>query len=579
MPAITSILSTAAAFVGLGLAIPHSSITARQLATRSDASPSVTVKNGTIAGIHQPDYNQDFFLGIPFAQPPLEQLRFRNPQSINASYDGVFQATEYAPMCYGYGGDQIGYPQSEDCLYLNVVRPSGYENQSLPVGVWIHGGGLYQGGSRDDRYNLTFIVENAVRIGKPFIAVSIAYRLGPWGFLQSEEVSTSGDTNIGLRDQRLALHWLHENIDAFGGDCRKVTIWGESAGAGSVGWHITAYGGRDDGLFRAGIMQSGNPVPYNGYETLAKYQPQYDALVDATNCTMAADTLTCLREVPSDSLAQLFSDTSSLNEGWRPIVDGDFIQRLASAQLAEGAFVKVPILTGANTDEGTAFGPQGIDTDDQFRSYVADRTENPYIPEDLADEVLAAYPNTPAYFIPPVENIGNYTFPASYGAQYRRAAAYAGDVTFIAHRRGASETWAANGLAAYSYRFNTVPAGIDFYVGATHFQEVAFVFNNTLGLGYNEEHGTVNPFLNKSQSYYDLAAHMSKSWASFIYDSDPNYEVSWPESAPAWPQYSLDKPENIVWDANVSALAFVEPDTFREEGIRWILDHAEEYNR
>lgn len=127
MPAITSILSTAAAFVGLGLAIPHSSITARQLATRSDASPSVTVKNGTIAGIHQPDYNQDFFLGksssssrvttiryavtkcplcatgIPFAQPPLEQLRFRNPQSINASYDGVFQATEYAPMCYGYG--------------------------------------------------------------------------------------------------------------------------------------------------------------------------------------------------------------------------------------------------------------------------------------------------------------------------------------------------------------------------------------------------------------------------------------------------------------------------------------------
>lgn len=127
MPAITSILSTAAAFVGLGLAVPHSSIAARQLATRSNASPSVTVKNGTIAGIHQPNYNQDFFLGksssssrattiryavtkcplcatgIPFAQPPLEQLRFRNPQSINASYDGVFQATEYAPMCYGYG--------------------------------------------------------------------------------------------------------------------------------------------------------------------------------------------------------------------------------------------------------------------------------------------------------------------------------------------------------------------------------------------------------------------------------------------------------------------------------------------
>lgn len=84
--------------------------------------------------------------------------------------------------------DQIGYPVSEDCLYLNVVRPSGYENQPLPIGVWIHGGGLAEGGTRDERYNLTFIVENSVRMGKPIMAVSIAYRLAVWGFLQSAEV-------------------------------------------------------------------------------------------------------------------------------------------------------------------------------------------------------------------------------------------------------------------------------------------------------------------------------------------------------------------------------------------------------
>ena len=154
-------------------------------------------------------------------------------------------------------GDQIGYPVSEDCLYLNVIRPAGYENQNLPVGIWIHGGGLSMGGTRDERYNLSFIVDNSVQIGKPIIGVSIAYRLTAWGFLQSSEVSGSGNTNIGLRDQRLALHWLQENIHAFGGDRSKVTIWGESAGAGSVGWHITAYNGRDDGLFRAGIMESG----------------------------------------------------------------------------------------------------------------------------------------------------------------------------------------------------------------------------------------------------------------------------------------------------------------------------------
>jgi carboxylesterase type B len=92
----------------------------------------------------------------------------------------------------------------------------------------IHGGGLYMGGASDLRYNLSFIVENSVEIGTPFIGVSIAYRLSAWGFLQSQEVSGSGNTNLGLRDQRLALHWINENIGAFGGDSSKVTIWGES---------------------------------------------------------------------------------------------------------------------------------------------------------------------------------------------------------------------------------------------------------------------------------------------------------------------------------------------------------------
>lgn len=91
--------------------------------------------------------------------------------------------------------------------------------------------------------------------GKPFIAVSFNYRLSAWGFLSSQEVVDSGNTNIGLRDQRLALQWVQENIAAFGGDPAKVTIWGESAGGMSVGYHLTAYGGRDDGLFRGAIMQ------------------------------------------------------------------------------------------------------------------------------------------------------------------------------------------------------------------------------------------------------------------------------------------------------------------------------------
>jgi carboxylesterase type B len=102
-------------------------------------------------------------------------------------------------------------------LYLNVVRPAGYENTKLPVAFWIHGGGYVEGGGVDQRYNLSFMVQNSVSIGKPIIGVSINYRLSTWGFLFSREMTGSGNTNLGLRDQRLALHYLQENIAGFGG--------------------------------------------------------------------------------------------------------------------------------------------------------------------------------------------------------------------------------------------------------------------------------------------------------------------------------------------------------------------------
>ena len=142
----------------------------------------------------------------------------------------------------------MGVIPSEDCLYLNVIRPSGIsDNASLPVAVWIHGGGLYDGSTADKNYNLSYIVQNSVDIGQPMIAISIQYRLAAWGFLGSQEALDAGITNIGFKDQRLSLHWVNENIAAFGGDPSKVTIWGESSGAQSVGAQLLAYSGRDDG--------------------------------------------------------------------------------------------------------------------------------------------------------------------------------------------------------------------------------------------------------------------------------------------------------------------------------------------
>jgi len=198
---------------------------------------------------------------------------------------------------------------------------------------------------------MSFIVQNGVDLGKPFIAVSINYRLSFWGFGASKEILGSGETNLGLRDQRLAMHWIKENIGAFGGDASKVTIWGESAGAASVGFHLTAYNGRDDKLFYGAVMESGNPIAYRRLRYVDTYEPLYNNITTAVGCANSSNTLECLRGVPYAALNAALN-TTLLATVWSPYVDGDIIQKQTSIQVAAGDFVKVPIIDGANSDEG-----------------------------------------------------------------------------------------------------------------------------------------------------------------------------------------------------------------------------------
>ncbi|KAG9670974.1 alpha/beta-hydrolase, partial [Aureobasidium melanogenum] len=535
-------------------------------------APTVNLKNGSYYGVHNSQYNQDFFLGIPFAQPPLEQLRFANPETLNSSWAGALPATNYAFECVGYGGDQIGYQQSEDCLYLNVVRPSGYENTSLPMVVWIHGGGFYMGGAVDRRYNLTFLVENSVKIGKPIMAASVAYRLGPFGFLNGDEIAGAGQTNIGLKDQRKALQWLQENGAAFGADTSKVTIMGESAGAASVGFHLTAFNGRDDKLFRAAIMESGNAISYNALNGSDTYQPKYSALTQAAGCGNTTNTLDCLRALPFTVLNNILN-TTDFSGGWNPALDGDFIARYGSEQLADGSFVHVPIINGANSDEGVSFSPLGINSTADLEMYLNTTSSEQYaLTPDLVQELLDVYTSgQPDYLIPSTEELGqNVTsLGPQFGPYYRASAAYFGDEVFIANRRKTCETWAANNVSAYSYRFNAIPTGSEF---VAHFQEVAFVFNNLNGLGY-----AIDPFANKSSAFTDLSDFMSKSWVTFVHDLTPNGFVGKNSSLPAWPVYSVEAPQNMVFDANVTS--HTEPDTWRAEGIKLITDNNVQYHR
>jgi carboxylesterase type B len=176
-------------------------------------------------------------------------------------------------------------------------------------------------------------------------------------------------------------------------------------------------------------------------------------------------------------------------------------------------------------------------------------------------QILEAYPSDPNKGIPSSQTLGgDVVLGSPYGAQFRRSAAYFGDQMFIAGRRLTCHTWAAADVPAYCYRFNAVPATSIWPQGATHFTEVAFVFNNVQGLGY-----TVNPFTNRSERYTQLSSLMSKSWASFVYDLDPNGWVGRDATVPAWPAYSVESPMNMVWEANITS--HTEPDTFRAEGI------------
>ncbi|KAI1828296.1 alpha/beta-hydrolase [Xylaria intraflava] len=518
------------------------------LATASAAPPTAKTVNGTYAGRHLAAWDQDVFLGMPYAQPPLGDLRYRWPQPVNESFDGVRNATEYGYSCMQYGQD---FAISEDCLTLNVVRPAGRPRKPLPVLVWVFGGGLSSGSTADPQYNLSGIVRVGQEVGEPFVAVSMNYRLGQWGFLQTPQVLAEGSSNAGLLDQRLAFRWIRENIAAFGGDPGRVVLWGESAGAQSIAYHLFSYDGRDDGLFHGAILESGGPTGTQ-VESLTWYSSTVENLTRTVGCWDAADQLSCLRSVDSATLYAAHPTTV-----WNPLLDGDFLTAYPSQLMPQGKYVKVPLLTGTNTDEGVSFAISGtLDTVEEIFDAIFEWRGYALTPPTVRT-LLDLYPDDPCN--EPPYAITNCSRNLARGAQWRRAAALGGDLVMMAGRRRMTELYstalAGTDAHVYSYRFDQRPWNGDPWDGVEHFDNVAFSFQNISGL------------LGPSPAYDShakLSRAIGEAYTAFVNHLDPNAAGG---LLPFWPAYDVAAPKNMVLNATVS---WVEDDVWRKEGIAYI---------
>lgn len=414
------------------------------------AGPTVKLDSATVTGTTFGSVSK--FLGIPFAQPPTGDRRFRLPQPIPA-YNASFGATAMGPACpqqavslpilTGLPQEAADYvvntiftaifPDNEDCLTINVFKPANAATSSkLPVVAWIFGGGFELGSPQ--MYDGSSIVQRSIDLGEPVIYVSMNYRVTGFGFLASQEVKDAGVGNLGLQDQREALRWIQKYITAFGGDPTKVTIFGESAGAISVSLHMLANGGNTEGLFRAGFMESGSPIPVGDITNGQKY---YDFIVQQTGCSGSADTLQCLRQVPYAILKSAIDATpgifsyQSLNLAWLPRADGVFLTDNPQRLVQQGKIANVPIVTGDCDDEGTLFSLStlNVTTEAQVRTYIKTQFLAD-ISDDQLDTLLKAYPQDIAQGSPFNTGILNAISP-----QFKRFASFQGDAVFQAPRR------------------------------------------------------------------------------------------------------------------------------------------------
>jgi para-nitrobenzyl esterase len=469
----------------------------------------VRTANGVVRGDSRTGYDE--WLGIPYAAPPVGNLRWQAPQPV-ASWSGVRDATHFGNRCVQGSGWDPGYETpklTEDCLYLNVYAPHSARRRNLPVMVWIHGGG-FSGGAGQDTDPRKYVEKGGV------VFVTINYRLGALGFLdlpQMGQEGADGPGSFGLLDQQAALRWVQRNISRFGGDPGNVTIAGQSAGGSSVCDQLASPTAR--GLFARGIIMSGGC----SMQSQAAGQASSAAYAKALGCTDAATVLACLRsKSPAEILAAQQANPV------RPAVGGRAFPVDPAVAVKTGQFTRVPVMNGQVHDERNLFIFQLNDylghpvTAAQFEAFV--RTSYPA----YADRILAAYPLS-AYSSPGIALGRLQSDAASYGRKVLDDQ-FSQYVPTYAYEFAEEET--PQFVSIYLLQQKN-EAARSFPFGATHVDDLGYLW---------EYLGQTLPY---TDDELELSDQMIAYWSTFQHRANPNapYTPAWPRYRPSWPAWMV----------------------------------------
>ncbi|QRW08042.1 carbohydrate esterase family 10 protein [Ceratobasidium sp. AG-Ba] len=536
------------------------------------SAPVVTDASGlSYIGLRNLTSGQDYFLGIPYAEPPIGSLRFKPPVAWSRRNTTAVKATKYGYTCVQQAGDNL----SEDCLTLNIWKPTNVDSK-LPVMVWIltvstsDGGGFYAGST--EQYPGNFLVERAICTGKPVIYVAMNYRLGLYGFPPGQAASDAGASNLGLKDQRLALEWIQNNIASFGGDPEKVTLFGESAGALSVEYQAFYKGGDIGGVFRGMIPESGSPSSLRVFKPNDPIKEEaFKLIAKKAGCDpYAPDAFECVRGAPAEVLEQANKDLMKREPyfqapGQAPTVftavqapGDDFLVDDPSTLLDSGKFAKVPFINGAQLDEGTLFGNGAtLNTDEDVFKWITARSTGYDTGYDMsiddgaaARRLLEYYSDDPKQGSP--YGTGEETF--GQGSQFKRFSSIFGDLIFQAPRRQHLRAATKFGVKSWSYIFFQTPADFVPAWGVRHGGDIAFVFQML---------GVFDP--SAPPELLDFVHTIADYWLNFAYYLDPNSESL--TKVPYWPPYDTDASALQLLANNITSFK----DSFRAEAIDFII--------